>query len=386
MGMDIQKVPFFDIALANAPHRDEILAATARVLDEGSLMDGAEAAAFEREFTAYVGVADCVSASSGTDALRLVLTALGAARRDAVVSVPNASIATAEAILQAGPKLCFVDVDPLTGLIDPGRLEDFLRDDANPRPKFVLAAHHGGQCADMDALNALGGRYEFMVIEDARQAHGAMRLERRGLGTGRKAGSMGQAAVFSFSPEKNLGALGQGGAVTTSDAQLAQSLRSLRSQGLGAGVKGKLDMGDLQMDALQAAVLRMKLPRLDAANERRRAVAAIYDRGFEGTGYTEPLSVAPLNVPNRHIYALVIPDREDMRAYLADKGVCTGVYHPLPLHLLQRLRRLGFKRGDFPNAEMLAQKTLSLPIRPDLSHETAGWIVETVRAFGGSMQ
>jgi len=377
--MVIPVVPYFDFVEANLAQRGELFSAVARLLDSGAFMAGEEVAAFEDEFAAYLGVAHCVAVGSGTDAMCLALTAMGAARQDLVLTAPNASPAVAGAVHQAGPRLEFVDVDPTTGLMDLNRLEDRLKDDMSARPMAVIPVHLFGQCADMDGLDELSRRYEFLVLEDARQAHGA---EQRG----RKAGSFGAAAAFSFSPEKNLGALGQGGAVTTSDAELAKAVRQVRAQGLGVGFTGRVELADTQMDALQAAALRVKLPKLDEANAKRRIVAAAYDKAFSGTGYTEPLAVMPGNSPNRHIYTIMIPDRDDMRAYLDEQGIGTGVYYPVPLHLHPRLRKLGFRRGDFPEAEALALTTLSLPIRPELTADQIANVVEAVRSFGGSMR
>lgn len=384
-------VPYHDLAVANHARRDELLAALARVLDAGSFMAEEEIGAFEDEFAAYVGAGYCVATGSGADSFRLLLTALGLSRPDVVLSVPNASSVVADAVLQAGPRLDFVDVNPATGLMDLNRLEDRLRDESRPRANAVIAVDLFGQCADISGLEALSARYEFILIEDARQAHGALapadkaRSERLG-GEARKAGGFGFPAVFSFSPEKNLGALGQGGAVTTGDAQLAKAVRAVRARGLGLGSGEKVEMADSQMDCVQAAVLRVKLQELDAANEARRAVAAAYDKAFVGTGYTEPLAVLPGNQPNRHIYALTIPDRDDMRAYLDEMGVGTGLHYPVPLHLHPRFRVLGYARGDFPAAEEFALRTLSLPIRPDLSQDQIQGVIDAVRSFGGSMR
>jgi dTDP-4-amino-4,6-dideoxygalactose transaminase len=372
-------IRFYDFSGTDARQREDILGAVAAVLDGGSLLSGEEVAAFEADFAAYLGVDECVAVGSGTDALGLTLAALGAKRPDTVITAPNCSPVVADAVLQAGPRLQFVDVDPATGLLDLDRLESRLKDDSLGKPLAVIPVHLYGQCVDMDGMDALARKYEFAVIEDARQAAGS---ERRG----RKAGSFGLASAFSFSPEKNLGAIGQGGALATSDLELAKAVRKVRDQGLGIGYSGKVELADSQMDALQAAVLRVKLPALDAANERRRVVAARYDKAFKGTGYTEPVAVLPGNLPNRHIYAISVPDRDDMRAWLDEQGVSTGVHYAVPLHLHPRLRRLGFARGDFPQAETFAKSTLSLPIRPDLGEDEAAAVIEAVRQFGGAMR
>jgi len=372
-------INFFDFAEANDDEREKILRAVSSVLDSGGLLAGEDVEAFESDFAAYLGVSECVAVGSGTDALGLTLAALGAKRPDTVITAPNCSPVVADAVLQAGPRLQFIDVDAATGLMDMNRLEDRLNDESLGKPLAVIPVHLYGQCADMDGLAGLASKHEFAVIEDARQAHGSQLR-------GRKAGSFGLAAAFSFSPEKNLGALGQGGALATSEADLAKAVRRVRDQGLGIGYTGKVELADSQMDALQAAVLRVKLPGLDAQNARRRAVAALYDQAFKGTGYTEPVAVLPGNLPNRHIYAIAVPDRDDMRAWLDEQGVCTGVHYPVPLHLHPRIRRLGFTRGDFPQAESFALSTLSLPIRPELTEDQAAMVIDAVRSFGGSMR
>ncbi|MFP5222659.1 MAG: DegT/DnrJ/EryC1/StrS family aminotransferase [Acidobacteriota bacterium] len=384
-------VPYFDLAAANKARRAELLAAMSRVLERGTFMAEEEVGSFEEEFAAYLGAGNCVATGSGSDGFRLLLTALGLSRPDVVLCVPNASSVVADAVLQAGPRLDFVDVNPASGLIDLNRLEDRVRDESRPRANAVIAVDLFGQCVDVSGLEALSARYEFILIEDARQAHGALapadkaRSERLG-GEARKAGGFGFPAVFSFSPEKNLGALGQGGAVTTGDAQLAKAVRTVRARGLGLGSAEKVELADSQMDCIQAAVLRVKLKGLDADNEARRAVAAAYDKAFVGTGYTEPLAVLPGNLPNRHIYPLSVPDRDDMRAYLDEMGVGTGVHYPVPLHLHPRFRLLGFARGDFPAAEEFALRTMSLPIRPELTRDQVQGVIDAVRSFGGSMR
>lgn len=372
-------VPFFDLRPLHGPGREEILAAVARVADAGSYMSEAEVSAFEVEFAAYCGVCDCVAAGSGTDALGLVLAGMGAGRPDLVLAAPTASPVVADAVLQAGPRLGFVDADPATGLLDLQKLEARLKATDLLRPLAVVATHLCGLVGDMDGLLGLAAKHEFIVIEDARQAHGS-------LNKGRKAGSFGFAAAFSFSPEKNLAALGQAGAVTTCDQQLARAVRQVRDQGLAVGFSGRVEMADSQMDAVQAAVLRLRLPALAEANERRRAVAAAYDKAFAGTGFTEPQPVPMHCLPNRHLYAIRVPDREDMRAYLDDQGVCTGVHYPVPLHLHPRFRRLGFGRGDFPGAEEFARVVLSLPVHPGLTEGQIAHVIDCVRDFGGSMR
>jgi len=371
-------IPYHDFHSGSGPEKSAVLDAVGRVLEAGAYMADGEVEAFEVEFAGYLGVEECVGVGSGTCALTLILGAMGAKRPDTVITSPNASPVVADAVLQAGPRLEFVDVDGGSGLMDLNRLEDRLKDPGLARPLAVVAVQLYGQCMDMEGLAALADRYEFVIVEDARQAHGAQRK-------GRKAGSFGFAAAFSFSPEKNLAAIGQAGMVATCDAMLARAVRQVRDQGLAVGYSGRVEMADAQMDAVQAAVLRLRLPGLDSANESRRAVAAAYDRAFKGTGFNEPVEILPGNLPNRHIYAVSVPDRDDMRAWLDEQGVCTGVHYPVPLHLHPRFRRLGFGRGDFPGAEKFSLTTLSLPIRPELTQDQIAHVIDSVRGFGGSM-
>jgi len=369
---------FHDFHARARADKAAVLDAVARVLEAGAYMSGDEVEALEVEFATYLGVSECVAVGSGTCALTLILGAMGARRPDTVITSPNASPVVADAVLQAGPRLDFVDVEPATGLMDLNRLEDRLKDPSLARPLAVVAVHLYGQCMDMEGLASLASKHEFVILEDARQAHGSGRR-------GREAGSFGFAAAFSFSPEMNLGAIGQAGMVATCDPLLAKAVRQLRDMGLAVGNEGRVEMGDAQMDAVQAAVLRLRLPGLDAVNERRGAVAAVYDSAFRGTGFTEPVEILPHNQPNRHLYAILVPDRDDMRAYLDEQGVCTGVHYPVPLHLHPRFRRLGFSRGDFPRAERFALTTLSLPIRPELTQDQIEHVIDCVRSFGGSM-
>jgi len=369
---------FHDFHARTRADKDAVLQAVSRVLDAGAYMSGDEVEGLEVEFANYLGVCECVAVGSGTCALTLILGAMGAKRPDTVITSPSASPVVADAVLQAGPKLDFVDVEPSTGLMDLNRLEDRLKDPTLARPLAVVAVHLYGQCMDMEGLAGLASKHEFVILEDARQAHGSGRR-------GKRAGCFGFAAAFSFSPEKNLGAIGQAGMVATCDPMLAKAVRQLRDMGLAVGNEGRVEMGDAQMDAVQAAVLRLRLPGLDALNERRRAVAAVYDSAFRGTGFTEPVEILPHNQPNRHLYAILVPDRDDMRAYLDEQGVCTGVHYPVPLHLHPRFRRLGYARGDFPRAERFALTTLSLPIRPELTQDQIEHVIDCVRSFGGSM-
>jgi dTDP-4-amino-4,6-dideoxygalactose transaminase len=361
-------VPFIDLVPQYQAMSGEVLAAVERVLSEQKFILGEEVAALETEIAAYCQSQHAIGCNSGTDALILALQALDIGPGDEVITTPFSFFATASAICRAGATPVFADILPDTFNIDPQAVEDAI----TPRTKAIVPVHLFGQCADMDRLQQLATQHGLAIIEDACQAIGA---EHRG----RRAGVLGHVACFSFFPTKNLGGAGDGGMLTTDNPQLAQRLKRLRVHG-DAGQYEHIELGmNSRLDALQAAVLRVKLRHLDEWNrERSERVAA----------YTHALEVTPgLALPREragarsawHLYTVRARDREGLAAHLAEKGIATAVHYPRPIHLQPALASAGGRPGDLPVSERLSGEVLSLPLYPELPLETVERIAAEVR-------
>ncbi len=347
-------IPFVDLKAQNDPLRPELSAALARVLDQGAFALGPEVAAFEAEFAAYCGVAHAVGVNSGTSALQLALAALGVGPGAEVIVPPLSFIATAAAVLYLGARPVFADIDPETYTLDPRACEAAV----TPRTRAIVPVHLFGQVARMDELGALASRSGLALVEDACQAHGAE-------SGGRRAGALGAAGCFSFYPTKNLGALGEAGLITTPDAALAKTLRGLRDWGQERKYEHSVLAYNARMDGFQGAVLRAKLPHLEAFTRARRAHAQRYAKLLAGSRVAAPIEL-PGSRHVYHVFAVRVPERERVREALAAQGIGSMVIYPLPLHLQPALRQLGHARGDFPHAERAARELLALPIYPEL--------------------
>lgn len=349
-------VPFLDLPATHESLVEEILLAWEQILREGTFVGGSEIEAFETEFSGYVGAVECVTVGSGTDALILALRAMGLRPGDEVITVPNTFIATVQAIVEAGGRPVLVDVDSHTGTMDPSLVEQAL----TPRTRVLLPVHLCGQPADMEPLLDICDRHGLQILEDACQAHGAAYR-------GRRVGSTGTAA-FSFYPSKNLGACGDAGAVTTNDSNLARRVRILRNH--GQAEKYLHDVGGVnsRMDALQAAVLRIKLRHLDGWIAARRNWAARYDELLADTDLELPTET-PGSTHAYHLYVVRHSMRNRLRIALAERDIETGLHYPVPVHLQGALRNLGHRPGAFPNAERWATHGLSLPMYPELTDE-----------------
>ncbi|MHB0877867.1 MAG: DegT/DnrJ/EryC1/StrS family aminotransferase [Anaerolineae bacterium] len=346
----------------------EIDQAVWSVLESTRFVGGPEVGGFESEFAEFCGAAHCVGLSSGTAALLLALEACGVGPGDEVITTTHTFVATAEAVAKLGARPVLVDVDEATGTIDT----DMARKAVTGRTKAVLPVHLYGHPADMDPLLDLCNEYGFTLVEDAAQAQGT-------LYKGRRTGSMGRVGCFSFYPGKNLGAYGDAGAIVTEDAELASRVAILADHGRTPGTKYEHSAIGFnhRLDAIQAAILRVKLLRLDGWNERRRAVAARYTAALAGTTIGTP---APANwaVPIFHIYAVRVPPgrRSAIQASLAKAGIATGVHYPIPVHLQPAFAYLGYGRGAFPVAETLADSVLSLPMYAELTDEMVDYVVD----------
>ena len=367
-------VPFMDLRSMHEEVRAEIETGWRELVDHSAFVGGPAVEQFERAFAAYCGAEHAVGVGSGTDALRIALQAVGVKAGDLVVTVPHSFIATVEAIAQAGANPAFVDIDPTTYTMDPGLLERYLERDCvvehgalvdrrrRRRVTCVLAVDLYGQPADWTSLLELAGRFGLKVVEDACQAHGA-RLH------GRAAGTFGDAAAFSFYPAKNLGAMGEAGAITTASAAIADQARLLRFHGQRERyihVTG--EGGNARLDAMQAVVLSAKLKRLEAWNEARRRIAGWYRDRLAGQDLVLPVEPAAARHVY-HLYVVLVADRDEVRRRLEEAGVGAGLHYPLPLHLQQAYAQLGHTSGDFPVAERVTARCLSLPMFPHLTEE-----------------
>jgi dTDP-4-amino-4,6-dideoxygalactose transaminase len=363
----MEPVPFNALATQDAPIRDELLTAVRRVIERGWYILGEELREFEREFAAACGCAHAVGVASGTDAIRLALEAAGVRAGDEVVTVSHTATFTALGISMLGARPVFCDIEPATMTMDPARLEAAI----TPRTRAILPVHLYGQPADLDPLLAIAGRRGLAVIEDAAQAHLARYR-------GREVGSFGVAAAFSFYPTKNLGALGDGGAVTTSNAAIAERIRGLRNGGQIDRYHHAMKGVNSRLDELQAAALSVKLRHLAAATAERRAQARLYDAGLQGV-VTPP--IAEGREPVHHLYVIRHPRRDALATHLKSAGIGTLVHYPIPVHLQSAYADLGVAAGSLPETERAAREVLSLPLYPGLTAAQQARVIEAVNAF-----
>jgi dTDP-4-amino-4,6-dideoxygalactose transaminase len=353
----------------------ELLEVVARVAAKGAFTMGHELEAFEEEFAAYCGSPHAVGVSSGTEAIVLALRALGVGAGDEVIVPTNSFIASAEAVSLAGATPKLVDVDPHTHLITA----DIVAEAIGPRTRAVIAVHLMGSTVDLDPILEITRARGIRLIEDTAQAHGAWYH-------GRRAGSMGDIGCFSFYPTKNLGAWGDGGAVVTPDAELADQVRLLRSHGERPRYHHRVVGMTARLDALQAALLRVKLARLDGWNEDRRRIGAALRDGLEGTSVELP---QPASLDGDHVYHLFIvrsPERDALRDHLESHGVASAVHYPFPIHRTEAYADLGWREGSLPVAERLSEEICTLPLFPTMSDVEVARVVRAVREFPGAQQ
>ena len=372
-------VPLLDLDAQNRPLRADILAAIARVVDSQRFIGGPEVDGFERELAAHLGVAHAVGLSSGTDALIVALMALGIGAGDEVITPTFSFFATAGCVSRVGAIPRFVDIDPVTYNVDPAAVAAAI----TPRTKAIIPVHLYGQCADMDPLLDLAQRAGVTIIEDAAQAIGASYK-------GRQAGTMGAVGCFSFFPSKNLGAFGDAGLLTTNYESLAREARLLRNHGAEPKYFHERIGGNFRLDAMQAAVLRVKLPHLEGWTEARRRNAERYDRLFAASGAEVALPVRAEGC--RHIfnqYVIRVQERDALRTALDARGIGSEVYYPVPFHLQECFAPLGYQRGAFPAAEAAAAEVLALPIYGELTEAQQQEVVDAIgraRPAAGSVR
>lgn len=374
------RIPLVDLKAQYQLIKPEVDAALQSVLDSTAFINGPAVSEFEQAFADFCQARYAIGVASGTAALQLVLKALGIGSGDEVITVAHTFCATAEAIELVGARPVFVDIDPKTHTLDPNLLERAI----TLRTRAVIPVHLYGLPADMDAINAIASRHNLYVIEDAAQAHGARYK-------GRRVGSLGHVACFSFYPSKNLGAYGDAGAVTTNDLELAQRILALRDHGRVVGANGKRAKyeHDLvgyseRLDTLQAAVLRAKLNHLPAWTQARRRIAQTYKQAlahcsaltlpYEPDGYEGVY----------HLFVIRTAERDALRQHLLENGIETGIHYPIPLHLQRAFAHLGYQLGDLPHTERAAREILSLPIYPELSAADQQRVIEAVLDFFAS--
>jgi len=373
------KVPFLDLKAQHSVLKAEIMEVISEAIDNTQFVGGKNVTRFEEEFADFCGTKYAIAVNSGTDALRLSLLAAGIKRDDEVITTPNTFIATTEAISQAGGKIVFVDVDEKTDNIDIKKFEEEIKNQKkeNDRLKAIVPVHLYGQAADMDPILEIAENYGLIVIEDACQAHGAEYLKN---GKIRKAGSMALAGCFSFYPGKNLGSCGEGGAVVTNNEALAQKIKMYRDHGQSQKYYHEFEGYNGRMHAIQAGILRLKLRYIADWNQRRRKNAALYKEFLK--------DVTEIVIPDEpdwskgvyHLYVVKIQDRDKIQKTLADKGIATGLHYPIPLHLQEAYKHLGYKKGDFPVTELHAERLLSLPMFPELTKEQIEYVVNELKA------
>lgn len=381
-------IPMLDLKRQFASIREEIYAAIEEVCESQHLVLGETVQAFERESADYLGAKHGVGCASGTDALWLALAACGVGPGDSVLTTPFSFFATASSIVRCGARPVFVDIHPDTLNLDPGPVEARIFSPGTHNLKAIMPVHLYGQCADMDRFERFGREHNLRIVEDAAQAFGAT-------WRGRHAGSLGHAAGFSFYPTKNLSAFGDGGLVTTNDTEVAEHVRRLRNHGSRVRYYHEEIGWNSRLDSIQAAVLRVKLKYLHHWNNRRREIAARYDQllvdvklaspaSRGGWATREPVRLLCTLPQAHHIYHQYVIRclrRDDLRQFLAARGIGSEVYYPVPLHLQECFSYLGYRAGDLPHTELAAKEVLALPIFPEITDDEQQRVVDALREF-----
>src|SRR5436309_1400198 len=369
------QVPFLDLKAQHAALEAELTEAFRAIVRGAAFVGGPEVEAFEREFAAFCHADGAVGVGSGTDALRFAYLAMGIKPGDEVITVPNTFIATTEALTQAGAAIRFVDVLPDTLLMDPSQLAAAI----TPRTVGIVPVHLYGTPADMDPIQAIARAHGLWVIEDAAQAHGAVYK-------GRQVGTMGAMAAFSFYPGKNLGACGEAGAVTSSDAGRLAFVRKLREHGQAQKYYHDIEGYNGRLDALQAAFLRIKLRHLEQWNEARRSIAAAYRGRLAGAGDVRFVAETAGSQSVYHLFVVRVPERDRVREFLQGKGIATGLHYPLPLHQQVAYRHLHLSDGAFPVTERAAGEILSLPMFPEMGAAQVDYVSDALLEFFAGRQ
>jgi len=364
------QIPLLDLKAQYANIKKEILAAVSEVLESQRCIGGPKVAELEEKIAAISDSRFAVGVSSGTDAILNSLMSLGIGDGDEVITTPFTFFATVGCIVRAGAKPVFVDIEPKTFNINPELIEAAVTE----KTKAIMPVHLFGQMADMDPIMEIANKYNLAVIEDAAQSITSSYK-------GRKAGGIGTMGCFSFFPSKNLGGIGDGGMIVTNDEQLCNLIKIMRDHGANPKYYHKFVGGNFRLDAIQAAALSVKLPHLDEWSEARRRNAAYYDKRFAGTFVTSPY-VSPECVSVYNQYCIRVSKRDEIVAHLREKDIGCEIYYPVPLHLQECFRSLGYKEGDLPEAEKAAKEVIALPIYPELTDEMKDYVVDAVLEVG----
>jgi dTDP-4-amino-4,6-dideoxygalactose transaminase len=366
-------IPFVDLVAQYHRHQEELDRAVREVISSSAFIGGPALGRFEKAFAEMCGVQHCVGCGNGTDAIYLALRGLGIGAGDEVICPVNTFIATSEAITQSGAKPVFVDVDERMALIDPARIESAI----TPRTKAIMPVHLYGQLADVDAISAIAKKHGLLMLEDSAQAHAAA-------WQGKRAGSFGRAATFSFYPGKNLGAYGDAGAVVTDDAALAEKVRKLANHGRADKFGHEMEGVNSRLDGLQAAILEVKLRHLETWTAERREAAKRYTEMLAGTAGVILPAVRHEGGHVFHLYVIRVKDRDGLRKRMTERDIQSGIHYPTPLHLLKAYEHHGLKKGGFPIAEKLAEEIVSLPIFPEITEAQQARVVEVVKEHARS--
>ena len=371
------QVPFIDLSYQYNQVAAEVKDVIGKVIDSQQFILGPQVQMLEEKIAQYCHTKHAIGVSSGTDALLISLMALDIKPGDKVITTPYSFFATAGVIARLGAQPVFVDIDPLTYNISTEKLAVLLSKNKNTKYKAIIPVHLFGQCADMDPLLELARTHDIKVIEDAAQALGAKYKDR-------PAGSLGDIGCFSFYPTKNLGGIGDGGMVVTNYSDLAEKIRSLRVHGAKDKYHHCLIGGNFRLDAIQAAVLLVKLKYLDQWTKKRQENAAKYDHIFTEAGLDTKIELPQRESYNHHIfnqYVIRVPERDKLQQFLKDNDIATEIYYPVPFHLQECFRYLGYQKGDFPESEKAAAQTLALPIYAELTPEQQGYVVASIEKF-----
>lgn len=367
------KVPFMNLSDIIKTNRNEINEKLMEIVDNNSFIGGKEVSLFEEEFASYSNTEYCVGCANGTDALILALRALGIGNGDTVLVPANTFIATAEAVSAVGAKVDFIDIEEKYHTIDPFSLEKYLEAKRN-NVKAVIPVHLYGQMADMISIKSITDKYGIKVIEDASQAHGAEI-------NGKRPGSFGEVATYSFYPGKNLGAFGDAGAITTNDSNLYTKLKMLTNHGrkLDAKYEHSVEGYNMRLDTLQAAILRIKLRELEEQTKLRINRAELYAKMLKNVQFVDTPQVREENRHVWHLFVIEYDKRDELKKKLADEGISSGIHYPIPLHLQSAYEYLGYSQGSFPVSEKKAKRILSIPFWPYISDEQIGYVVKSIK-------
>jgi dTDP-4-amino-4,6-dideoxygalactose transaminase len=389
------KVPFLDLVTPHKELEDELLAVAKKAFSNAGFIGGPMVEEFERDFARFCDARFCVGVNSGTDALRFAFMACGVENGDIVITVPHTFIATTEAISQAGGHIAFVDINEQTYTLDPEKLREYIEKNCDFDPKTgkliersskrkvaaIVPVHLYGQMADMDPIMDLAAKYGLLVIEDACQAHGAEYFSKKA-NAWKKAGAIGKAAAFSFYPGKNLGACGEGGAITTNDEATAQRMKMIRDHGQAKKYYHDMEGYNGRLDSIQAGWLSVKLQHLARWNEARRALAHRYHELFaEAKDSIVVPAEAACSKGVYHLYVVRVPNREALQEALAEAGIGTGIHYPIPLHLQKAYQHLGYLQGAFPVTERVAAEIVSLPMFPQMTASQQDEVAQKVEEF-----